>query len=56
MWSLTMAPIALMAALRETSVFFATAIAAIFMKDRIGPLHWLAALLALAGVVTIRLA
>lgn len=56
MWSLTMAPIALMAALRETSVFFATAIAAIFMRDHVGPFHWAAALIALAGVITIRLA
>ncbi|MGL4437869.1 MAG: EamA family transporter [Bosea sp. (in: a-proteobacteria)] len=54
-WALNVTPVALAAALRETSVLFATAIAAFFLKERITPLHWCAALVALAGIVSIRL-
>jgi drug/metabolite transporter (DMT)-like permease len=55
-WAVVETPVALAAALRETSVFFAMVIAALFLKDRIGPLHWAAAALAVAGVAAIRLA
>jgi drug/metabolite transporter (DMT)-like permease len=55
-WAVVETPVALAAALRETSVFFAMVIAALFLKDRIGPLHWAAAGLAVAGVAAIRLA
>jgi drug/metabolite transporter (DMT)-like permease len=55
-WAVVETPVALAAALRETSVFFAMVIAALFMKDRIGPLHWAAASLAVLGVAAIRLA
>jgi drug/metabolite transporter (DMT)-like permease len=54
-WALQVAPVALAAALRETSVLFAVAIAALVLKERIVPLHWLAAGLALVGVACIRL-
>ncbi len=54
-WAVTVSPIALAAALRETSVVFATLIAAFILKEHIRPLHWAAAGLALAGVVAIRL-
>jgi drug/metabolite transporter (DMT)-like permease len=54
-WALTVTPVAVAAALRETSVLFATAIAAFVLKERIVPLHWLAALLALGGIALIRL-
>jgi drug/metabolite transporter (DMT)-like permease len=55
-WAVVETPVALAAALRETSVFFAMVIATLFLKDRIGPLHWAAAGLAVAGVAAIRLA
>ena len=54
-WALNITPVALAAALRETSVLFATAIAAFVLKERVTPLHWCAALVALAGIVAIRL-
>jgi drug/metabolite transporter (DMT)-like permease len=54
--ALSVSPVALASALRETSVLFATAIAAFVLKERIGPLHWCAAALALGGVGLIRLA
>lgn len=55
-WALVSTPIAMASALRETSVFFAMALAAFFVKEKVGPLHWAAAALAGAGVVAIRLA
>jgi drug/metabolite transporter (DMT)-like permease len=55
-WALLHAPIALVAALRETSVLFATIIAAVFLRERIGPLHWMSACLAVGGIAAIRLA
>jgi uncharacterized membrane protein len=54
--ALAVSPVALASALRETSVLFATAIAAFVLKERIGVLHWSAAGLALAGVALIRFA
>jgi drug/metabolite transporter (DMT)-like permease len=49
------APVALVAALRETSVLFAIVIARFALKEQIGPWHWLAGLCAVAGVAAIRL-
>ncbi len=54
-WALKTTPLAMAAALRETSVLFAMVIAAFVLKEKIGPLHWCAAFLALAGVAAIRL-
>jgi len=55
-WAFTLAPIALVAALRETSVLFAAAIAAVFLKEPVGRWRWLAIGLILAGIATIRVA
>jgi drug/metabolite transporter (DMT)-like permease len=55
LWAMTKAPIAMVAALRETSVLFATVLAALFLKERFGPRRWLAAFAIVAGVVTLRL-
>ncbi len=52
--ALKVTPIAPAAALRETSVLFATAIAAFVLREKIGPLHWCAACLAFLGIVSIR--
>lgn len=48
LWAMTYAPIALVAALRETSVIFATIIAAVFLNERFGATRYLA-----AGMVTV---
>jgi uncharacterized membrane protein len=54
-WAMTVAPIALVAALRETSVLFAGLIATIVLKEDMTPIRALAALLILAGLVAMRL-
>lgn len=54
-WAMTVAPIPLVAAVRETSVLWGAAIAVIFLKE---PLRWnriVAACLIVAGLVMIRL-
>jgi drug/metabolite transporter (DMT)-like permease len=54
-WSLLRAPVALVAAVRETSMLFALAIAAVMLGERIGPWRWGAVALMFTGVVLIRL-
>src|SRR5579872_1469861 len=54
-WAMTVAPIALVAALRETSVLFGGLIAIIFLKEPATPIRALAALLILAGLAAMRL-
>jgi drug/metabolite transporter (DMT)-like permease len=53
-WGFTRAPIALVAALRETSVLFALLIAVLFLREPAGPWRWAAAALITAGVVLMR--
>jgi drug/metabolite transporter (DMT)-like permease len=52
---MTEAPIALVAALRETSVLFALVIGAVFLKEPLTPWRWAAAALIAAGVAAMRL-
>jgi drug/metabolite transporter (DMT)-like permease len=54
-WAFTKAPIALVAALRETSVLFALAIAFVVLREKPGRWRLAASGLILAGVVLIRL-
>ncbi len=54
-WAFTLAPIALVAALRETSVLFAMLIAVFLLGEKASPRRWLAAGLILAGIVLMRL-
>jgi drug/metabolite transporter (DMT)-like permease len=54
-WAMTVAPIALVAALRETSVLFGAAIAVIFLKEPLYASRVVAACLIVAGLVLIRL-
>ena len=54
-WALTVAPIALVAALRETSVLMAAAIGIVVLREPIVPARLFAACLVLAGVILIRL-
>lgn len=54
-WAFTQAPVALVAALRETSVLFAMLIAVLVLKEPAGIGRWTAAGLILLGVVLLRL-
>ena len=54
-WAMTAAPIALVAALRESSVLFAGLIAFIVLKEPPTPIRAVAALLILAGLLAMRL-
>lgn len=54
-WAMTMAPIALVAALRETSVIFGMLMAVIFLREKLTPLRVLAILLVMAGAILARL-
>jgi drug/metabolite transporter (DMT)-like permease len=54
-WAMTVAPIALVAALRETSVLFAAVIAFVFLKEPFGPIRAVAAVLIVGGLLLIRM-
>jgi drug/metabolite transporter (DMT)-like permease len=54
-WAFTLAPLAMVAALRETSVLFAMLIAFSLMREPIPPRRWAAAGLILMGIVLMRL-
>ncbi len=54
-WAMTLAPIPLVAALRETSVLFAALIAALVLREPLTPGRVIAAALILTGLVTIKL-
>ena len=55
LWAMTQAPVAAIAALRETSILFAVAIAALFLRERISPRRYLAIALIAAGAVLMRM-
>ncbi|MFZ6744790.1 EamA family transporter [Undibacterium sp. JH2W] len=54
LWAMTLAPVAAIAALRETSILFATAIAAWVLHEKISARRLAAILLAVAGAIVIR--
>ena len=54
-WALTLAPMALVAALRETSVVFAALLGALVLKEPFGPRRIVAVSLVCTGVVLLRL-
>jgi drug/metabolite transporter (DMT)-like permease len=54
-WAMTVAPIAIVAALRETSVLFGAAIAVIFLKEPLRVSRIVAAVMIVAGLALIRL-
>ncbi len=54
-WAMTVAPIALVAALRETSVLFAAAIAVLILKEPLQRPRIIAAFMIVTGLVLIRL-
>jgi drug/metabolite transporter (DMT)-like permease len=56
LWAMTQAPVAIVAALRETSILFATVIAALVLKERVSPQRVIAACVIAAGAAVLRLA
>lgn len=54
LWAMTRAPVALVAALRETSVLFAAALGVWVLKERFGPQRALGAVVIVAGIVALR--
>jgi drug/metabolite transporter (DMT)-like permease len=55
LWAMTVAPVALVAALRETSILFATAISGFVLKEKLGPARIAGALIIAAGAAALRL-
>jgi drug/metabolite transporter (DMT)-like permease len=55
LWAMTLAPIGLVAALRETSVLFAAILGTIFFGEAFGIKRWVALMLIVAGIVALRL-
>lgn len=56
LWAMTLAPIPLVAALRETSILFGTAIAALILRERVEPWRIGAVLIIACGAAALRLA
>jgi drug/metabolite transporter (DMT)-like permease len=56
LWAMTRAPVAMVAALRETSILFATLIAALVLRERVSGRRFAAAGLIACGAVAMRLA
>lgn len=56
LWAMTVAPIAAVAALRETSILFVMVLSALFLKERITLARGLGGALVVAGAVALRLA
>jgi drug/metabolite transporter (DMT)-like permease len=54
-WAFTLAPLAMVAALRETSVMFAMLIGVFLLGERAGLWRWIAAGLIVSGIVLMRL-
>lgn len=54
-WAMTLAPIGLVAALRESSVLFAVLLSWLWLGERLGRVRLMAALVILCGILLIRL-
>ena len=55
LWAMTRAPVAAVAALRETSVLFAALIGAAFLKERLGLRRLAGAASVVAGIAALKL-
>ena len=55
LWAMTIAPIGAVAAVRESSVLFATAIGAVALGERFGPVRWAAAALVVVGLALVEI-
>jgi drug/metabolite transporter (DMT)-like permease len=56
LWAMTQAPVALVAALRETSVIFGAVIAAVLLQEKLGASRYAVALLVCAGAAVLKIA
>jgi drug/metabolite transporter (DMT)-like permease len=56
LWAMTIAPIAVVAALRETSILFGVIISGVLLKEQVGPARFAAACTIALGAVVLRLA
>ena len=56
LWAMTLAPVAMVAALRETSILFATLISALILRERVGPGRVAAVGVIACGAAVLRLA
>ncbi|OYD82973.1 DMT family transporter [Azospirillum brasilense] len=56
LWAMTIVPVAVVAALRETSILFAMALAALVLKERVGPVRLASGAVIALGAVSLRLA
>jgi drug/metabolite transporter (DMT)-like permease len=56
LWAMTLAPVAVIAALRETSILFGTLIAGLVLKEPIGPTRIISACIIAGGAAILRLA
>lgn len=56
LWAMTLAPVAMVAALRETSILFATVISAFVLKETVGWRRILSVVIIAAGAAVLRLA
>jgi drug/metabolite transporter (DMT)-like permease len=53
LWAMTVAPVALVSALRETSILFAAVISALVLKERVTPMRVASAVLIAGGAATL---
>jgi drug/metabolite transporter (DMT)-like permease len=56
LWAMTFVPVAVVAALRETSILFGLALAGLILKEKVAPRRIGAACVILAGAIVLRLA
>ena len=56
LWAMTVAPVAVVSALRETSILFGTLIAALVLREHVGPRRLVAACIIAGGAAILRLA
>ena len=54
-WAMTVAPIALVAALRETSIIFALLFGVLFLKERLSLVRLMATFTTLAGTILLKM-
>lgn len=55
LWAMTVAPVALVSATRETAVLFAAVIGVTFLRERLSLRQWISALVMVAGLVALRI-
>lgn len=55
-WAMAQTPIGLVTAVRESSILFGAAFAALFLGEKFGPWRWIAAMVIVSGLVLTRLA